>query len=48
MKCSSNGLPFAAEPAPTHWLAELAIAQGTDPTAACAAGNEALKKAVNP
>ena len=27
---------------------ELAIAQGTDPTVACAAGNEALKAAVNP
>jgi multiple sugar transport system substrate-binding protein len=27
---------------------ELAIAQGTDPAAACAAGNDALKAAVNP
>jgi multiple sugar transport system substrate-binding protein len=27
---------------------ELAIAQGTDPTAACAAGNDALRAAVNP
>ena len=27
---------------------ELAIAQGTEPSAACAAGNDALKAAVNP